>query len=413
MKFALPVCLMFVATIFAFGQAQEKVLYSFGGVPNDGLNPVSALVSDSAGNLYGTTEYGGAGQGGAVFELTPQSDGSWSEAVIYSFCPITNCTDGYFPQAGLTIDANGNLYGTTTEGGTGCVNNGSYCGTAFELSPPELPGADWAETIIYNFCTDYQNRLCLDGFDPQSQLILDASGNLYGTTSGGGTGEAVDTFAGIVFKLSPASNGWTETVLYNFCSHPVGKSFCLDGATPIGGVAFDNYGNLYGTSGGGQFNKGLVYELAPGAGGWDETILFNFFGQNGGSVAPVTFDAIGNLYDTTQNNAFQLNAQLQRVRTRNFTSSVGYDSKAGVLIDPIRNVLYGTTSAGGADAAGTAWEVNVQRQLLPIYSFCSQTNCADGGRPSGNLIEDASGNLYGTTPGGGAHGNGVVFEITP
>jgi uncharacterized repeat protein (TIGR03803 family) len=406
MKFALTLCLMLTLTIFSYGQAQEKVLYSFGSVPNDGLDPTSALVSDSAGNLYGTAENGGTGQGGTIFELAPQSDGTWGETTIYNFCSLSNCDDGFFPEAGLVFDAKGNLYGTTTSGGSACANSSNRCGVAFELSPPPQPGSNWTLSVLYNFCSNFRSGLCLDGYEPTSQLIFDASGNLYGTTSNG----SVNGNSGLAFELSPGTNGWTETILYNFCS--IG-SLCKDGYIPHG-LTFDASGNLVGTTaGGGRFNKGLLYKLTPVSDGWAETVVFNFYGQNGGSAAPVTIDAIGNLYDTTQNSLFQANIERQQVRTRDFTSSVGYDSKSGVLIDLARNVLHGTTSAGGANSAGTVWEVNVQRQIVPIYTFCSQANCADGGRSQGNLLEDSSGNLYGTAPQGGAYSNGVVFKVIP
>ena len=174
-----------------------NVLWNFGGAPNDGAGPVSNLVADKAGNLYGTTQFGGNatsfmcvadGGCGTIFELSPNGEGGWVESVLYSFC--TNyqnnaCLDGSFPKAGLAFDAAGNLYGTTTSGGV--CNALSECGVVFELSAAQTVGNPWTETVLYEFCSnDYPT--CLDGSDPAGHLTFDSSGNLYGTTTTGGGG---------------------------------------------------------------------------------------------------------------------------------------------------------------------------------------------------------------------------------
>lgn len=403
MKFALPVLVMFLMTIFAFGQAQERVLYSFGGVPDDGISPVSSLISDNAGNLYGTTNYGGTNNAGVAFELSPQSGGTWSESILYNFCSEVNCADGEFPVAGLVMDAAGNLYGTTLYGGTqsGCQAGFSGCGITFELSP-QIDGT-WAETVLYNFCSVFDNNTCEDGSAPDSQLVFDAAGNLYGTSLGA-TG-------GVVFELSPGSNGWTESVLYRFC--PNGGNFCADGSIPKGGVAFDKSGNLYGTTQhGGRYRIGVVFELSPNGGSWNERVLTSFY-LYGSSVSPVSFDAVGNLYGTTLGSGFQLNARHHSMGMRLFSLETGANSQGGVLIDVARNTLFGTAATLGVNAGGTVWEVNPARELVPIYNFCTLTNCTDGAGPEASVIEDAAGNLYGTTIGGGAYGNGAVFQVTP
>ncbi len=402
--------LIIMSCTLAFGQATEKVLWSFGSVPNDGNRPTGSLISDSAGNLYGTTAGGGTGGGGTVYELTPQSDGTWNETILYNFCATPACIDGWDPQGGLTFDAAGNLYGTTEQGGTqtGC-GSGGECGTVFEISQE---GGVWAETVLYNFCSStVQNNPCADGFNPFSQLIFDASGNLYGTTAYGGRGRS-NVAGGTVFELSPNAGVWTEKVLYSFCSKGSGI-FCPDGQIPQASVTFDKSGNLFGTTlHGGRYKTGILYELTAGGSDWTETVLvdsYNYPNTN----ASVNFDSAGNLYGTTEGNAFQLNQHTQSMRTRNFNITTGYASEAGVLIDATRNVLFGTASVGGANGGGTVWEVNIARELVPIYSFCSLPACADGSKLFGGLIEDPSGNLYGTTTSGGAYGNGVVFEITP
>lgn len=414
MKLSVYLLSVLFACSLTFGQTQYKVLYSFGGVPNDGLGPYG-LITDSAGNLYGATAGGGTAQSGTVFELSPQSGGTWAETVLYNFCSQTNCSDGYGPEASLAFDANGNLYGVTTGGGANCANTDNRCGTAFELSPPQQQGGAWVETVLYNFCSNYQNRICLDGFEPKSQLAIDGSGNLYGTTNAGGSGAG--TYAGVAFELSPGSNGWIYNVIYNFCSHVRGSDFCQDGYTPAGGVMLDKSGNLYGTTvAGGQFTDGIVYKLTPSQNGWTLVTLVQLFGggrNNEGSTAPVTFDSRGNLYGTTIGTAFQLNAKHQSMGSRTFTDATGYRSPGGVLVDPVHNALFGTAIDGGANELGTIWEVNPTRQLVPIYSFCSQPGCADGYQVESGLAEDSSGNIYGTTGLGGANDAGVIFQITP
>lgn len=188
-------------SLAAVGQSQYKVLWSFAGSPTGGDTPLGSLISDGAGHLFGTTRFGGAVHNlacergcGTVFVLTPNVRGSWSEHLLYSFCQKYDasneqCLDGEYPQAGLVIDGGGNLYGTTYGGGPGCSLASYGCGTVFELSPPTSPDGKWTENVLYNFCSNYVENRCLDGNFPLSQLILDTPGNLYGTTSAGGTGQ--------------------------------------------------------------------------------------------------------------------------------------------------------------------------------------------------------------------------------
>src|SRR5580698_4316016 len=212
---------------FAFGQ-QYKVLYSFCSAANcaDGEDSHGKLVFDKDGNIYGTTAAGGAYAGGAAFELS-SSNGIWTESVIYSFCvnDVRNCPDGYDPMAGLTFDNMGNLYGTT-EGG------GSFgWGTVFELAPPSNPGGPWTETVLWSFGAEG------DGQNPLSDLIFDASGNLYGTTSRGGT-----YGGGTVFQVVPVGQQWAENILFSFGPD------AFNGYNPQAEVVFDKSGNLYGTT---------------------------------------------------------------------------------------------------------------------------------------------------------------------
>ena len=297
----------------ALGQTQYKVHWTFSGAPSDGALPEGNLVLDHAGNLYGTTFGGGSFANapcssigcGTVFKLSPNSDGSWTNTILYDFCASfsqAGCLDGAFPKAGLIFDAKGNLYGTTANGGGQfCPFDGRGCGTVFELSPPSPLGGAWIETVLYAFCAIEVNNQCLDGGTPVSQLTFDALGNLYGTTSTGGTGASV---GGIVFELSPSPNGWKESGLHYFCTGGHDDA-CPDGAGPQAGVTFDKLGNLYGTTefGGSQKSGGggTVYELSPSSGAWTETVLYFFlppFKGGGGPVGTVTFDILGNLYST-------------------------------------------------------------------------------------------------------------------
>ncbi len=261
----------------------EKVLYGFTN-GTDGASPEASLIFDARSNLYGTTQIGGTYDGGTVFELTPAAGGRWTEQILHSFNP-NNSADGWDPYAGLIFDAAGNLYGTTGYGGT------YGGGTVFELTP--TAGGGWMEHVLYNFGNG------TDGIYPYASLIFDTAGNLYGTTQQGGTYSV-----GTVFALTPtAGGGWTEKVLYSFCSQPD----CTDGADPSAGLIFDVAGSLYSTTyyGGsyGPYGGGTVFELTPEAGGsWTEQVLYSFPTTGTDASHPdagLIFDAVGNLYGTT------------------------------------------------------------------------------------------------------------------
>jgi uncharacterized repeat protein (TIGR03803 family) len=417
----------------ALGQTY-KVLWSFGGAPNDGANPVGNLVFDSAGNLYGTTQWGGNvtnshcfGAGcGTVFELSPNPDGTWTNTVLYSFCAnyaAGSCLDGQEPVAGLSMDAEGNLYGTTYNGGAVyCPSASAGCGTVFELSPPASPGGAWTETVVHSFCANYVNGRCLDGEFPSGHLTFDTAGNLYGTTSSGGSGAWL---GGTVFELSLTAGAWTETVLYNFCVNGV-YFHCSDGSGPLAGVTFDKSGNLYGTTQVGGTPKGdgggTVYSLTPGSNGWVETTLVAFHQGDNELRTPesvVSFDSKGNLYSTAYNGGpanlggvFRFNPNSGITRALLFSSnSGGVKPSAGVLVDQKTSAVYGTTTAGWI-GGGTVYKVTQSGEETVIYAFCQQENCADGEAPAASLTLH-EGKLFGTTEAGGASGFGVVYEIAP
>jgi uncharacterized repeat protein (TIGR03803 family) len=242
----------------------QIVLYRFSG--NDGANPYSGVIFDNAGNLYGTTLYGGTGSCGCgvVYKLTP-SGGGWTQTVIHNFA---GGSDGKYPFGGLILDRAGNLYGTAIDGGS------AGDGVIYELSPSN---GGWTETIVHNFAG-------IDGSGPIAGLIADQSGNFYGVASGGGT-----TDGGTAFELSNPGN-WTYTLLYNFAR----------GDYPYGALAFDSAGSLYGTTSGlGSNGYGTVFKLTPSNGSWVGTDLHDFSGSDGAfPLGSVTLDASGNIYGT-------------------------------------------------------------------------------------------------------------------
>jgi uncharacterized repeat protein (TIGR03803 family) len=410
---------VFKLTPSAKGPWMQTVLYSFKG-GSDGEYPRSSLVFDAAGNLYGTTASGGTstcsgnkGGCGTVFKLAPNSHSGWTESLIYTF---KGGSDGLGPVAGLTLDSAGNLYGTTQDGGTGQSTNCALgtCGTVFRLAPGSH--GTWTESILYNFTGS-------DGINPQGELIFDSAGSLYGTTKYGGS-----SGSGAVFKLTPSSNSWTQSVLYSFTGR-------TDGANPLSSLIFDKAGNLYGTAAlGGSCagGCGVVFELiSNGNGSYSESVLHIFVGGASDGYLPMAglvFDQAGNLYGTTDDGGksngpvgvvFELSpgsgGQWTETIVHAFAGSIdgAHPSSGGALVIDKANNLYGTTNEGGTVNAGTAFELTPgasgQWTKSTIYSFPS----TDGQHPDGKLIEDASGNFYGTTYSGGTYGYGEVFKLAP
>jgi uncharacterized repeat protein (TIGR03803 family) len=373
--------LILVLAILTAQSAQAQafsVLYSFTGSP-DGAYPYAGLVRDAKGNLYGTTYFGGASSYGTVFKLNSKD----KETVLYSFAgggypydalldvngqlygttysggasnfgtvfkvnqsgketvlhSFAGSPDGEYPFAGLVRDANGNFYGVTILGGR--FGNG----VVFKLDKAGK------ETLLYTFTGG------ADGGVPlyYGSLVMDAAGNLYGTTQGGGAG------FGTVFKVTPKGK---ETVLHSFAGPP-------DGAAPFASLVRDDKGNLYGTALGGTSGNGVVFKVDKAG---KETLLYTFSGGADG----------GNPFE-------------------------------GLVLDTKGN-LYGTTEVGGASGLGTVFKVSSQGKETVLHSF---TGGANGRIPFTALIRDTKGNLYGTTEQGGditcnpPYGCGTVFKLTP
>lgn len=261
------------------GVRNYHVLHVFNGAPSDGELPLGNIVFDAAGNLYGVTEYGGPSAGyygdGTVYKLSPAGGGNWNETVIHTF---GNGSDGKWPLSGLTADAAGNLYGTTSVGGA------SDRGAVYQLTPNS--NGSWSETILYSFTG--QNG---DGSEPAGEVIFDPAGNIYGTTVLGGTFNF-----GLVFELSPSSSGWTKTILYNF----TGVKGLGGGAGPL---VRDAAGNLYGTSGPTGGAGGAVFELTQNSDGtWTENTIHKFGSYPADGQSPssgLTVDSAGAFYGTT------------------------------------------------------------------------------------------------------------------
>jgi uncharacterized repeat protein (TIGR03803 family) len=394
--------------------SKEKVIYSFQGGA-DGAGPMSDLTLDTAGNLYGTTSQGGTGTAcktgcGTVFELK-RTKGVWNEEVLYSFLWGK---DGLAPEAGVIFDTVGNLYGTTQWGGSG------NAGTVFKLIPNSHGG--WTEAIIYSF--SYTGSA---GMFPAADLTFDPQGNLYGTTTQGGDPQCG---CGAVFELTPQSNGtWTEATIHAFTGAP-------DGYLPISGIVLDSAGNLYGvTESGGIGSCGRVYSI-PGCGAfyrltrnrdstWTESVLYSFVRGGGLGVLPsggVLFDQANHVFGVTRQGGdgfgtvFDLSDSLGN-GWRQHVLHIAYGKPDGIapvgrLVTDTNGNLFGVEQSVVFELAHSqdGW---IERIL---HTFVGPP---DGGQPSAGLTFDSSGNLYGATQTGGTEtptcrfGCGTVYEITP
>ena len=338
-------------------------IYAFCSRTNctDGILPAGAVLATD-GNFYGTTEGGGAHNGGTVFKLTP----SGTLTTLYSFCVQTRCTDGALPEAGLVQAFDGDFYGTTTAGGadtTGCFNSG--CGTVFKITPAGVL------TTLHSFCTLAN---CADGSEPAAALIQAANGKLYGTTSGGGLNGS-----GTVFQIARTTG--VLTTLYNFCS----QASCSDGFVPLTALVQAASGKFYGTT----------YE--------------------GGRSRCGTSGLCGTLFTITASGTFSTLYQFcEQITSGDCTDGTGPNA----LVQATDGNFYGTTRVGGAGSGcgsegagcGTIFKITASGVLSTPYSFCPGGGC-EGSRPD-SLVQDTDGNLYGTTQTGGSATKGTVFRLS-
>jgi uncharacterized repeat protein (TIGR03803 family) len=399
----LTICIIcIVPTSNASAQAQFTVLQNFSLTGGDAAGPFGGIAFDAQGNIYGTTGGGGTYGYGAVFELTPNSNGTWSEAILHSFSYYG--LDGSVPMSTPLLDAAGNLYGTTLEGGSG---QHPY-GTVFKMTPSSI---GWSFSVLHNF-----GSTNTDGSSAKTGVVMDALENLYGVAS-------------VVFELTPTATAWTESVIDSFANSN-------DGSGPIyAGVILDSSGNLYGTTqSGGAFSGGVVYALRRAKGGWKPSVPHAFPAFEGDGIRPVNgnlaIDSAGNLYSATFaggtgtgcvgscGTVFKLTptsrGRWKETVLYNFQgASTGFGPAAGVTLDSAGNV-YGTTIYGGTTpcACGVVYKLAPNVDGTWTYSILHSFSGTDGNTPFANLTY-YNGNFYGTTGSGGTGGGGVVFEITP
>lgn len=405
LRFRLPfaaMAIMFTLVVAAAQAAQAQTFTNLHSFTNsgDGNSPFAGPTMDGAGNIYGVTLYGGAGFGTA-FKLTKRN-GNWTLNTLHTF---TGGSDGNAPFANVTIGPDGNVYGTTIFGGGGCQNEG--CGTVFKLTPPTRVCTrtlcPWTETVIYRFSAS-DTGLSI----PYGGVTFDSAGNLYGTTAAGGTFPCNGQGCGVVYKLTPSGGTWTESVIYNFTGYE-------DGGFPTATMTIDQAGNLYGTT-----YYGSVFELVRSGAGWSEKTLYTFHdGADGGyPQAGVVFDNAGNLYGaTTMVNGNNPGGVIYKLTpsSNGWTFSVVYTYTetsgvyGNVAVDAAGNI-YGAALTGGIYQGGSVFKLT---NSGGVWNLTDLHDFQGDGWPEGNVLLDASGNLYGTAIGGGLYGWGAVWEIQP
>jgi uncharacterized repeat protein (TIGR03803 family) len=387
----------------AAAASTTKILYSFAG-GSDGEYLDTDLVMDAAGNIYGTTVQGGDFGSGTVFQLSPSSSG-WTHTVLYSF---KGGTDGGEPYKGVTLDAHGNLYGTAVTGGSGSCEGG--CGVVFKLTNS---GGTWTQRVIHYFTGG------ADGSGPGSGLTFDQHGHLYGMTPTGGANGL-----GTIYEMRLQSNGaWRLHVIHTFTGGNDGSS------ASAGRLILDAAGNLYGVATvGGANGKGVAFQITHSeTTGWTLLPLYAFKDQPDGALpyGGLIFDKAGNLYGTTYYAGLNDVGTVYKLSPTNgsWTETVLYNFKGGTdgsspistLVSDAKGNLYGTTSEGGtgcacgvifrlARGANNTWTEGV------AYRFPGAPNA---GFSYNGMIADSAGNFYGATTHGGPSNDGTIYQFTP
>lgn len=389
---ALVLAIVFALTAAAnTAHAQLTVIHSFSGP--DGALPKAGLTI-RGGKLYGTTWAGHEGSGwGGVFQLRLHN-GFWIFQDLHVF-------DGQ-PLDRVVFGPNGTLYATSP---SNLVSY--YYGYIFNITIPvnvcATVGCTWPASVVFAFGGGS------DGATPQgAALVFDRAGNMYGTTSAGGSGN------GTVYTVTPSG---TQSVINSFAGAP-------DGATPYSGVIFDSVGNLYGvTEAGGASGNGAVYKLSPNGGGWSEQVIYSFTGGSDGStpIGGLVMDGAGNLYGTTASGGSGGGGTIFELSpngggwTYSLLASFNGTATCGPWAEPSFDSagnLCGTTLCDGATGKGNIWEL-VNSGNGWTYDSLHDFSGTDGNRSYSTVAFDASGNLYGTTASGGANGIGEVWEFTP
>jgi uncharacterized repeat protein (TIGR03803 family) len=407
------VALVLIAIIAAMTQTALgqtfSVIHDFTG-GQDGAYPAAGVTIDANDNIYGTT-FGGGGTGrfGTVFLLDNDGTG-WTLSPLHSFA---GGSDGAGPAGKLVFGPNGILYGSTSAGGGGsCLQSNDYhgCGTVYSIRPPAQSPAtvifDWSSTVLYSFSGG-------DGAYPQGELTFDKAGNIYGTTVNGGS-----PGRGLIYSLTPSNGSWTQNILYQAQGNG-------DGEYAWGGVVFDQSGNLYGVfEDNGPHGYGALYELTPSGSGWKESTVhgFAYHGEDGASPqGGLILDASGNLYGTTVHSPNGAGTVFEMAASGgSWSYDFLYGLTGGINLGPYDKLLmdasgnlYGTTYADGRYGYGSVFKLTQSNGKWTYSTLHDFTGAKDGASPMCRLAFDSGGNLYGTAAGGGAHGKGVVFEITP
>lgn len=429
-----PVALVLVllTVIGATAGAQTfRVIHKF--TPQASV-PLDGLTADSAGNLYGTTSSGGSFSGqcftfgngcGTVFRLALHNS-SWIYTSIYNF---QWGDDGAIPYAAPVFGPDGSLYGTTYYGGGSANCTSDYgCGTVYELLPPasDCQGVlcYWSEKVLYAFAVE----TIWDGENPEARVNFDSAGNLYGTTYNGGNNMPFGPNYGTVYELTPSQGSWNETILRTF----LGGYLFGDISEPFSGVILDRSGNVYGTGDGSECGLrqgcGAVYELRPGQGTWTYQFIhqFNWPGDGLSPAGAPIWDAAGNMYGSTDGNGLSGNngpSVWKLSPTPNGWTetilhawSLGAEGGRGSLTMDADGNVYGVQSDFW-QGPGSVFKLTNNNGVW-VYTTLHQFSGEDGEYPNGSLVVDGNGNIFGTTTYGGLvtpecyYGCGVVFEIS-